>query len=138
MAAFGLVLGAAALGWFAPAHVDATTPNLVLIVLAMLTLIVATLILSIVVLVVITAASVKGLYPTQHDLDVAAAASIDNPAALAFNGPAYGLDSVGETHELGVIRLQDDSGRTMVRAQKIVADRLDRYDEAHPLESRGG
>ncbi|HEY6531569.1 MAG TPA: hypothetical protein VIY72_04660 [Acidimicrobiales bacterium] len=52
-------------------------------------------ILSIVVLVVITAASVKGLYPTQHDLDVAAAASIDNPAALAFNGPAYGLDTVG-------------------------------------------
>ena len=39
MAAFGLVLGAAALGWFAPADVDATTPNLVLIVVASLTLV---------------------------------------------------------------------------------------------------
>ena len=41
IAAFGLVLGAAALGWFAPATVDATTPNLVLIVAAALTLVVA-------------------------------------------------------------------------------------------------
>ena len=38
IAAFGLVLGAAALGWFAPATVDASTPNLVLIVAAALTL----------------------------------------------------------------------------------------------------
>lgn len=38
IAAFGLVLGAAALGWFAPATVDAETPNLVLIVVAALTL----------------------------------------------------------------------------------------------------
>jgi MFS family permease len=38
IAAFGLVLGAAALGWFAPATVDADTPNLVLIVVAALTL----------------------------------------------------------------------------------------------------
>jgi len=38
IAAFGLVLGAAALGWFAPETVDATTPNLVLIVVAGLTL----------------------------------------------------------------------------------------------------
>jgi MFS family permease len=36
--ALGLVLGAAALGWFAPAGVDAQTPNLVLIVLACLVL----------------------------------------------------------------------------------------------------
>ncbi len=41
MAAFGLVLGAAALGWFAPADVDANTPNVVLIVAAALTLVVA-------------------------------------------------------------------------------------------------
>jgi MFS family permease len=41
MTAFGLVLGAAALGWFAPAHVDATTPNLVLITVAALTMVVA-------------------------------------------------------------------------------------------------
>jgi MFS family permease len=38
IAAFGMVLGAAALGWFAPATVDAHTPNVVLIVVAGLTL----------------------------------------------------------------------------------------------------
>lgn len=38
IAAFGLVLGAAALGWFAPGTVDPDTPNLVLIVVAGLTL----------------------------------------------------------------------------------------------------
>lgn len=41
MAAFGLVLGAAALGWFAPAVVDETTPNITLIVAAALVLAVA-------------------------------------------------------------------------------------------------
>lgn len=41
MAAFGVVLGAAALGWFAPAVVDESSPNLVLIVVAALTLVVA-------------------------------------------------------------------------------------------------
>lgn len=41
IAALGLVLGAAALGWFAPAVVDETSPNLVLIVLACATLAVA-------------------------------------------------------------------------------------------------
>lgn len=41
MAIFGLVLGAAALGWFAPSHVDETTPNLVLIVAAALALVIA-------------------------------------------------------------------------------------------------
>ncbi|MFE1441100.1 ABC transporter permease [Streptomyces sp. NPDC058739] len=46
-------------------------------------------------LVLLTAASVKGLYPTQHDLDVAARASQDNAAAIAFNGPAQGLDTLG-------------------------------------------
>jgi ABC-2 type transport system permease protein len=50
---------------------------------------------AIVLLVVTTAASTKGLYPTQHDLDQAAAASEDNPAALAFNGPAVALDTLG-------------------------------------------
>jgi MFS family permease len=39
--ALGLVLGAAALGWFAPAGVDADTPNLVLISLACVVLAVA-------------------------------------------------------------------------------------------------
>ncbi len=47
------------------------------------------------VLVIVTATSTKGLYPTQHDLDVAAASSRDNPAALAFNGPDQALDTIG-------------------------------------------
>jgi ABC-2 type transport system permease protein len=50
---------------------------------------------AIVILVVSTAASVKGLYPTQADLDSAARAAEDNAAAIAFNGPPYGLDTVG-------------------------------------------
>ena len=50
---------------------------------------------SIVLLVVSTAASVKGLYPTQADLDSAARAAEDNAAAIAFNGPPYGLDTLG-------------------------------------------
>ncbi len=50
---------------------------------------------SIVVLVAVTAASVKGLYPTQASLDLAAAAATGNAAAIAFNGPAQGLDTVG-------------------------------------------
>lgn len=50
---------------------------------------------SIVALVAVTAASVKGLYPTQADLDVAAAAAKGNAAAIAFNGPDQGLDTVG-------------------------------------------
>jgi len=52
-------------------------------------------IVALVVLVIVTAASTKGLYPTQADLDQAAAASQDNPAALAFNGPAVALDTLG-------------------------------------------
>ena len=50
---------------------------------------------AIVLLVVVTAESTKGLYSTQADLDQAAAVSIDNPAALAFNGPAQALDTMG-------------------------------------------
>jgi ABC-2 type transport system permease protein len=42
----------------------------------------------------VSAQSVKALFPTQADLD-AAAASSDNPAIVAFQGPAYGLDTVG-------------------------------------------
>jgi ABC-2 type transport system permease protein len=49
----------------------------------------------IVVLIAVTVASVKGLYPTQADLDTAAAASEGNAAAIAFNGPAQGLNTVG-------------------------------------------
>ncbi|MFJ9535861.1 ABC transporter permease [Streptomyces sp. NPDC101225] len=46
-------------------------------------------------LVLLTAAAVKGLYPTQHDLDVAARGSEGNAAAIAFNGPALALDTMG-------------------------------------------
>lgn len=48
-----------------------------------------------VLLVVTTAASTKGIYPTQHDLDQIAAAAHDNPVALAFNGPDQALDTMG-------------------------------------------
>lgn len=46
-------------------------------------------------LVVTTAASTKGLYPTQADLDAVASAAHDNPVALAFNGPDQALDTMG-------------------------------------------
>ena len=41
-----------------------------------------------------TAASIQSLFPTQADLDAAAAGS-DNPAIRAFNGPAQALDTLG-------------------------------------------
>ena len=50
---------------------------------------------SIVLVVVATVGSIKGLYPKQSDLDAAARASKDNAAAIVFNGPAQGLDTVG-------------------------------------------
>lgn len=50
---------------------------------------------SIVAVIAVTAASIKGLYPTQNSLDLAAAASQGNAAAIAFNGPAQGLNTVG-------------------------------------------
>jgi ABC-2 type transport system permease protein len=50
---------------------------------------------SILALVLSTAASVKSLYPTAASLRQAAAVSQDNAAAIAFNGPAQGLDTLG-------------------------------------------
>jgi exopolyphosphatase/guanosine-5'-triphosphate,3'-diphosphate pyrophosphatase len=44
--------------------------------------------------------------------------------SLELSALRQGIESTGETHELGVIRLQDDAARTMVRAQKLVAERL--------------
>ena len=52
-------------------------------------------IVSIVGLIVATVASVKGLYPTAADLRQAAVASEGNAAAIAFNGPAQALDTLG-------------------------------------------
>lgn len=49
----------------------------------------------IVLLVVTTAASTKGIYPTQADLDAIARTAHDNPVALAFNGPDQALDTIG-------------------------------------------
>ena len=46
-------------------------------------------------LVVLTAASVKGLFPTQADLDEAAAQEAGSPASIVFNGPVQGLDTLG-------------------------------------------
>ena len=51
--------------------------------------------LSIVALVWVTAASVKQFFPTAEDLRKAAVASEGNAAALAFNGPAQALDTLG-------------------------------------------
>jgi len=50
---------------------------------------------AIAVLVALTSASVKGLLPTQADIDQAAATYNGNAAAIAFNGPAQGLNTVG-------------------------------------------
>jgi polyether ionophore transport system permease protein len=52
-------------------------------------------IIGITLLVLSTAASVKGLYPTQADLDTAAKTANENAALIALNAPAYGLDTLG-------------------------------------------
>ncbi|HET8620509.1 MAG TPA: hypothetical protein VFM27_16200 [Acidimicrobiales bacterium] len=52
-------------------------------------------VLGIVLLVWATAASTKGLYSTQADLDAAAQPMYDNAAVTALNGPTYGIDTMG-------------------------------------------
>jgi ABC-2 type transport system permease protein len=99
-------------------------------------------IVSIAALVVVTAASIKGLYPTQAELDQAAVASASNAAAIAFNGPAQGLDSVGgevafQSGAFGLLvvglmslllivrwtRVEEESGRTeLLRATVLGRD----------------
>ncbi|MEQ1786486.1 MAG: ABC transporter permease, partial [Acidimicrobiales bacterium] len=80
----------------------------------------------IVFLVVVTAASTKGLYATQADLDEAALASRDNPAALAFNGPDQALDTMG-----GQVAFQIGSfGLVMVGLMSVLlVGRLTRGEE---------
>lgn len=93
-------------------------------------------------LVIATAASVKGLFQTQADLDQAAAASAKNAAAIAFNGPVQGLDTVGgqvafQAGAVGLVlvalmsllmtvrytRVEEESGRTeLVRATVVGRD----------------
>jgi ABC-2 type transport system permease protein len=86
---------------------------------------------SIVAVVGLTAASIKTLFPTQAALDQAAAASANNAAAIAFNSPVQGLDTVGgevafQSGTVGLIlvalmsllltarytRAEEESGRT--------------------------
>lgn len=50
---------------------------------------------SVVALAALTVVGIKGLFPTQAALDQTAAATQDNAAAIAFNGPAQGLNTVG-------------------------------------------
>ena len=46
-------------------------------------------------LVFLTAVGLKSFFPTQASIDQAAAASQHNAGAIAFNGPAQGLDTLG-------------------------------------------
>src|SRR5439155_27322477 len=52
-------------------------------------------VVAIVVLAALTAAGIKGVFPTQAALDQTAAATQHNAAAIAFNGPAQALNTVG-------------------------------------------
>jgi len=44
--------------------------------------------------------------------------------SLELSAISSGLDAIGETHELGVIRMQDDSGKSVARAREIAKERL--------------
>jgi exopolyphosphatase/guanosine-5'-triphosphate,3'-diphosphate pyrophosphatase len=44
--------------------------------------------------------------------------------SLELSAISRGHDAVGETHALGVIRMQDDAGRAMAKARDIARDRL--------------
>jgi len=50
---------------------------------------------SITLLAYLTAVGVESIFPDQASIDQAAAASQNNAAAIAFNGPAQGLDTLG-------------------------------------------
>jgi ABC-2 type transport system permease protein len=52
-------------------------------------------VVSIAVLVFLTVVGVKSVFPTQASIDQAAAATQHNAGAIAFNGPAQGLDTLG-------------------------------------------
>ncbi len=44
--------------------------------------------------------------------------------SLELSSISEGRDSVGETHGLGVIRLQDDSGKSVLKARELARERL--------------
>jgi ABC-2 type transport system permease protein len=52
-------------------------------------------VLGITLLVLVTASSIRDLYPTQADLDTAAETAEANAALIALQGPAYALDTIG-------------------------------------------
>jgi ABC-2 type transport system permease protein len=99
-------------------------------------------VISVTALEVATAASIKGLFPTQADLDQAAVASAKNAAVIAFNGPVQGLDTVGgevafQSGTFGLIlvalmsllmigrctRVEEENGRTeLLRATALGRD----------------
>jgi len=94
---------------------------------------------AIVVMVVSSAAGVKGIYPTAEDLRTAAATIEGNAAAIAFNGPVQGLETLGgriafEAGTIGLVlvglmslfmvgrltRAEEESGRLeLVRATVV-------------------
>jgi ABC-2 type transport system permease protein len=99
-------------------------------------------VVAIVLLVASTVGSIKGLYPTQSDLDTAARTSEDSAAAIVFNGPAQGLRTVGgqvafQTGTFGMIvvgmmslfvlgrltRGEEEAGRTELLRSLPIGDR---------------
>jgi len=83
-------------------------------------------VVSIALLVFLTVVGVRSLFPTQASIDQAAAASQHNAAAIAFNGPAQGLDTLG-----GEIAFQVGAfGMVVVALMSIfMIGRLTRGDE---------
>ena len=82
---------------------------------------------AIVLLVAVTAPSIKGLFPTQGDLDKAAVASAANDAVIVFNGPVQGLATVG-----GEVAFQVGSSTLVLVAlmSLLVVTRCTRAEEA--------
>jgi len=81
---------------------------------------------SIVLLVALTAGGVKSLFPTQAAIEEAAAATQHNAGAIAFNGPAQGLNTLG-----GQVAFQVGAlGMVMVALMSLfIIGRLTRGDE---------
>jgi ABC-2 type transport system permease protein len=81
---------------------------------------------AIIAVVLLNAVSTVDLYPTQHSLDLAAAAARGNPAALAFTGPDVALDTIG-----GQVALQvGATGLTFVGLMSLLlVVRLTRAEE---------
>lgn len=83
-------------------------------------------VIGIAVLMTLTAAGVKALYPTQADLDEAAAVTKGNAALIAFNGPVQGLNTIG-----GQVAFQGGTNGLVVVAlmSVLMIGRLTRAEE---------